>query len=231
MASRPGLARARGVRRHRRLYGGDPDDRRRLAASRHPAGRHRALLRDRLAARLSGAAGPASLPRLRDARLLDPRLPGVPQRGMADEGHLRPDDEPAGLVRVAALVLLSVPRLAWRRIARHLVADPLAMGPRLHGIAREPDPRPLARHRYAALHADGVRHRLDARRRLRRALRAARRVRRPDAVRALARHPDDGDRRRRRLLLRTVPRRADRGAAAGVAALHARVLPDPLRAP
>src|SRR5215203_2593836 len=105
------------------------------------------------------------------------------------------------------------------------------MGPRLHGVAREPDPRPLARHRYAALHADGVRHRFDARRRLRRALRAARRVRRSDAAHALARHPDDGDRRRRRLLLRAVPWRADRGAAAGVAALHAGPVPDPLRAP
>ena len=38
-----------------------------------------------------------------------------------------------------------------------LVADPLALGPRLRGAAREPDARALARRRHAPLHADGVR--------------------------------------------------------------------------
>jgi ABC-type branched-subunit amino acid transport system ATPase component/ABC-type branched-subunit amino acid transport system permease subunit len=44
----------------------------------------------------------------------------------------------------------------------------------------------------------------------------------------LARSVDDGDRRRFGILLRAVPRRDDCGAAAGMAALHARLLPDDL---
>ena len=78
---------------------------------------------------------------------------------------------------------------------------------------------------------DGVRDRLGARRRRRRALCAADAIYRSGAVQpvAVARSADDGDRRRRRLLLRAVPRRDDRRAAAGMAALHRRLLSDALR--
>ena len=54
-----------------------------------PWRRGRAVLCDRLAARLSGAARAAPLSRLRDAGLLDAGVSGVSQRGMADQGHLR----------------------------------------------------------------------------------------------------------------------------------------------
>ena len=55
----------------------------------------------------------------------------------------------------------------------------------------------------------------------------------PPAVyaRALAQSPDDGDRRRLRLLLRAVPRSDGRGAAAGMAALSRELLPHALCAP
>ena len=39
----------------------------------------------------------------------------------------------------AAAVLLSLPRLARYRLAGGVVADPLALGPRLRGAARKPD--------------------------------------------------------------------------------------------
>ena len=48
-----------------------------------------AVLRSRLGARLSGAARAAPLPRLRHARFHHARLPGAAQRAMADERHLR----------------------------------------------------------------------------------------------------------------------------------------------
>ena len=47
------------------------------------------VLRDRLAARLSGAARAAPLPRLRHARLQHAGLLDLPQRGMAHRRHLR----------------------------------------------------------------------------------------------------------------------------------------------
>ena len=43
--------------------------------------------------------------------------------------------------KAAARILLFLPRASGAGIARDLVADPLALGPRLHGAAREPDPR------------------------------------------------------------------------------------------
>ena len=94
-------------------------------------------------------------------------------------------------------------------------------------LRENPGAGAVARHRYAALYADGVCDRLGARRRRRRALRAARRLYRSVALHAgaLAQPADDGDRRRLGLLLRSVPRRAHRGAAARMAALHRGLLP------
>src|SRR5262249_39709399 len=68
-------------------------------------------------------------------------------------------------------------------------------------------------------------------RRSRRALCAAHAIHRSGAVQpvALARPVDDGDRRRLRLLLRSLPWRHDCRAAPGMAALHAGGLPDALR--
>ena len=75
----------------------------------------RRLLRDRLAARLSGAARAAPLPRLRDAGLQHAGLSGLPQRGMADRRHLRHQQRPAArrarlVDEAAARVLLLLPR-------------------------------------------------------------------------------------------------------------------------
>ena len=155
---------------------------------------------------------------------------------LADQRHLRHQQHSAAerlrfRHQQAAAVLLSLPRLARHRVAGDVVADPLALGPRLHGAARKSDPGAVARRRYPPLHADGVCDRLGAGRRRRHALCAADAIHRSGAVQpvALARSVDDGDRRRRRLLLRSVPRRDDRGAAAGMAALHRRLLSDALR--
>ncbi len=81
--------------------------------------------------------------------------------------------------------------------------------------------------RYAPLHADGLRHRLEPWRAVGRALCAAGPVHRAELLRAraIAQSAADGDRRRQRLLLRPVRRRADRRAAAGMAAVHAGLLP------
>ena len=148
---------------------------------------------------------------------------GIIKHSAAQRHGLR--DQPA------AAVLLFLPRLARARLAGDVVADPLALGPRLRRAARKSGAGAVARHRHAALYADGVRDRIGARRRRRHALCAADAIYRSGSVQplALARSPDDGDRRRLRLLLRAVPRRDDRGAAAGMAALHARLLPDALR--
>ena len=51
-------------------------------------------------------------------------------------------------MRTAARLLLFLPRASGAGLARHLVADPLALGPRLRRAAREPDARALARRRY-----------------------------------------------------------------------------------
>jgi branched-chain amino acid transport system permease protein len=107
------------------------------------------------------------------------------------------------------------------RFARDMVADPLALGTRLRGVARKSGAGALARHRYAALYADGVRDRFGARGRRRDALCPADAIYRSRALQpvALARSVDDGDRRRRRFLFRAVPRRNDCRAVAGVAAV------------
>ena len=82
----------------------------------------------------------------------------------------------------AAAILLPLPRLARPRVAGVVVADPLALGPRLPGAARKSDPGAVARRRYPPLHADGVRDRLGARRRRRHAVRAADAIHRSGAV-------------------------------------------------
>ena len=151
----------------------------------------RCLLRHRLAPRLSGAAPAAPLSRLRDAGVQYPRLSRVSQRGMAHRGHLRhlqrATSEPRRLVAEwPARILLLLPRLPGTRVAGDVVADSLAMGPRVRGAARKPDACAVARRRHAPLHADGVRARRRARRRLRRALCPARAVHRSHAVRARA---------------------------------------------
>ena len=69
-------------------------------------------------------------------------------------------------------------------VARNLVDAALAVGPRLRRAARKSDPRAVARPRHAPLHADGVRHRLEPRRNVRRALCAAGAVHRAEVVRA-----------------------------------------------
>ena len=94
-------------------------------------------------------------------------------------------------------------------------------------LARKSDPRAVARPRHAPLHADGLRHRLEPRRPVRRALCAAGAIHRAELVRARAvvQSAADGDRRRQRLFLRAVCRRAGRRAAAGMAALHPGLLP------
>ena len=99
----------------------------------------------------------------------------------------------------AARLLFLLPRASGAHLVRDLVADPLALGPRLRRAARESDPRALARRRYAPLHADGVRHRRGPWRSCRLALCAAGAVHRPDAVRAgaLAQSAADGGGRRR----------------------------------
>ena len=85
-----------------------------------------------------------------------------------------------------ALLLLVHAGDCGRADLRHVVAAALALGPRLHGVAREPAAGREPRRRRARLHAAGVRHRLGLRRVCRRALCAARRVHRPRAVRARA---------------------------------------------
>ena len=62
-------------------------------------------------------------------------------------------------LRSAARFLLFLPRQSGAGLARRLVADPLALGPRLRGAARKPGAGALARRRYAALYADGLRAR------------------------------------------------------------------------
>src|ERR1051325_8383488 len=110
------------------------------------------------------------------------------------------------------------------RLAGYMVAGALAVGPRFHGTTRESHPRRLARRGYAALHADGVRHRLGAGRHLRRALRAAGAVHRADRIQPqpVAQLAADGDGRRVGLLPRSIPRRGGVGVAAGVGALRQR---------
>ena len=101
--------------------------------------------------------------------------------------------------------LFLLPRRCWRSSRRATWwHDALAVGTRLHRAARKPAARAVARHRYAALHADGLRHRLGARRHRGRAVCAAGAVHRADCVRArpVAQPAADGDRRRRGLFLR-----------------------------
>ena len=98
--------------------------------------------------------------------------------GVPRPSHVRPRR------RQAARVLLFLPVRARCSRSRPCGAGALALGPRLHGAARESAARRVARRRHAALYADGVRHRLGAGRPRRRALRAAGAVHRPDAVRA-----------------------------------------------
>src|SRR5687768_8086254 len=121
-------------------------------------------------------------------------------------------------------LLLLLPGRARAGIGRHLVAGALAVGPRLYRAARERDPRRLARRRHAALHADGVRHRLGARRHRWRAVRAADPVHRAERVQPqpVAEPPADGDGRRLGLFSRPVSRRGGLGAAARVVALRQR---------
>ncbi len=99
-----------------------------------------------------------------------------------------------------------------------VVAGQIAVGPRLHGAAREPDPRGKPRHQCAPLHAARVRHRLGLWRLCRLALCAAGRVHRSGAVLAgaVAAVPADDRRRRHGLVLRAVHRRGRRGRAAAV---------------
>src|SRR5579883_564395 len=231
---RPGVARSRRLCRDRRLFGGDPHHAW-LAADRRDRASAGSLLRNRLAARLSRPARAASLSRLRHAGFLDPRLPGLSQRILADRRHGR-DRQRAATVTVrllagaasALLLFLSLrPRLGHAGGAR---PGALALGTRLHRLARESDPGDVARRRYAALHPDGFCHRLGAGRPCRRALRAAGRPSRAAGFRAdsLLRPPDDGDCRRRRLFHRSVCRRDDRGPAARLAALSRSLLSPPL---
>ena len=148
-----------------------------------------ALLRHWLAARLSRAARSASLSRLRHPRFLDLGVSGLPQRGMVDRRHLwhqrRAEAEPVRPLRgQAAAVLLPLPVRARCRDDRLLGVGSLALGPRLHGAARESAARRLARRRHAPLHADGFRHRLGARR--------------PRRARSMRRSPSSSTRRRSR---------------------------------
>ena len=68
------------------------------------------------------------------------------------------------------------------RGAGAVVADPLALGPRLRGAARKSDPGAVARHRHPPLHPDGVCDRVGAGRGGRHAVRAAHPIYRPGAV-------------------------------------------------
>ena len=198
--------------------------------------RGRAVLRDRLAARLSGAARAAPLSRLRDARLLDPGLPGVPQRGMAHRAASTASatsrarrcsacrrSRPLpfyyfclGILALVSLALWWLVRSPWGRAFMALRENPVralslgvdtrrytlmafAIGSALGGVA-------------GALYAPLVQF-IDPT---------------PFALVAVAQPAADGDRRRLGLLLRAVPRRGDRGAAARMAALHRGLLPDAL---
>ena len=138
--------------------------------------RARALLRHRLAARLSRAARAAPLSRLRDLGVLDARLPRLPQRGLADRtaptastacrGRLpRHVDAPSrcpttisacSCSRSSTLAMLGLVRSPWGRAFIALRENPLRAA--------------VARRRHAALYADGFRDRLGARRARRRAL-------------------------------------------------------------
>src|SRR4029079_8928146 len=94
------------------------------------------LLRDWVAARLSGAARAAPLSRLCDPGVRNARLSGVPQRGMDHWWHLRHQQQSAPQpvwvpAAHAARLLLFLPREPRAGLACHLVADPLALGPRL----------------------------------------------------------------------------------------------------
>src|SRR5262249_43782277 len=185
-----------------------------------------------------GAARAASLSCLRDACVHDAGLSRLPQRGVAHRRHLRHQQHPAPeRARLAdgcaARILLVLPRPSRAGLARRLVADPLAVGSRLRGAAREPGARALARRRYPPLYPDGLCARCRPRRHRGRALCAAGAVHRSLAVRAraFAQPAADGRGRRLRLLLRPLPRRHGGGAAARMAALHRGLLPDGLRGP
>ncbi len=180
--------------------------------------RHRVVLRHRLAARLSGAARAASLSRFRHARLHDARLSGLAQRGMADRRHLRhlhhpaPGSSSAMTTRQGDAILLS-------SASASLVVISLAVwwmmrspwGRAFMALRENPVRALVARPRYPALYADGLRasaRRLAA---VAGALFASLvQYHRAGVVRADRCRLDlldDGDRRRLRLLLGAVRRR------------------------
>ena len=205
-----------------------------LALLRRLRARRRALLRRRLAARLSGAAGPAPLSRLRDARLLDAGLPGLPQRGMADRRHLRHHQHPAaepvrhldrtarcafyyfclGMLALVSAAMWWLIRSPWGRAFMALRENP---DPRRSRSASTPAatrcwPSPSARPRRA----------LPARSTRRWSSSSTPRLSRSRLSLNLLLMVVVGG---AGYLLRAVPRRAGRRAAAGMAALRGRALP------
>ena len=113
-----------------------------------------------------GAARAAPLPRFRHARFHHARFPGVAQRAMAHERHLRhhrhaaPDNIRLEHERRARFLFL-LSRHSRAPFIRNLVDAAFAMGPRLRCLARKSDPRAVAWSRHAPLHADGLCHRLE----------------------------------------------------------------------
>ena len=102
------------------------------------------------------AAGAEPLPRLHHADLHHARLPAAAQRGLADRRqcrHLR--HRPPGAAHRGDRLSLALPGRAGGGAVRQLVAAPLALGPRLHGAAREPGARDEPGRRRADLYAGG----------------------------------------------------------------------------
>ena len=92
-------------------------------------------------------------------------LPRLPQRGMADQWHLRHHERAAAecprlVDEPSAQSVLLPARAPGAHLGNDLAADPVAVGACLHGGARKSDPRALARRRYLPpLYVDGVCHR------------------------------------------------------------------------
>src|SRR5262249_30282883 len=136
------------------------------------------VLCNRLGSWVPRAAGAAPLSGLRDTSFHHSCFPRVAQRGMADQRHLRnyryaAPDAVWIESQQCARFLFPVPRCSCAAFTRDLVDASLTLGSSLRRLARKSDSRAVPRPRYAALHTDGVCHRLESRRVVRRALRAA----------------------------------------------------------
>ena len=123
---------------------------------------------------LSGAARAAPLPRVRHARLQRAGVPGDAQRGEAHRRHVRHLRHPAAVAVRLFARRRAAPSSTSRFVsvimlaAGAVVAAALAVGTRVRGAARQPDPRREPRRQHHRVHAARVRDRRGLRRHRRR---------------------------------------------------------------